>query len=925
MTYLTSVAGSSSSSAGSTYDSPSLDISGSNKVAWAFVINSDGSPADPTGVVLDPAGANQAFTKLGTGITFATYANCSLWRLIAPSDVTAKIVRATWAASKGEKGIIVWVETGIDQGTPNGTVASANNTTTTVSAGAVSTSVGQRVIQFGHTLDTTPSSRPFDSPTGTERHDLAMAPDNYDVIAAQEQTAGGASTTPTWTIGTGANGWASFAFAVNAADGGSAAELEGAATGQATAAGALSHGVPLAAGATGQATATGAVIHGVPLQGAADAAADATADVSVSGASLIAFRSLSSVPQSGVSSVLFRQPDTLENTDLALWCVVNKYPTNGPGTPTGYTPTAQAVMGDGGAAGADQGDVYATVFHRVCDGTEDAATEAISVTGGNAVYSRSIAFSRSGGTGWNIATASGSQGAASANWNITTGSLDLAAGDTVLVFVAKNSDLDVVGHSAHTLSATGVTFGTFNSRAGPTGTTSGDDVAYQLGEVQVTAGSGSGPVVFTMSATGSAGNSSGGVMLVRLRAATAVDLAGAAVVTGTATGGLSHGVPLQGGAAGVAAASGGLAHGVPLAGAAAGQAAAAAGLTHGVPLQGAAAGQATAAAQIVVQVSEAEMFGRRPRPGRGPYSVGRYFRPRVEAYTPISRADLTGSGAGLSTATGALSVGVTLAGASVAVATAAGAITHGVPLAGSGIAAAAANGSLSIAVALQGSALAQASAGGTLSLQIGLAGGALAQTAATAAMAHGVPLAGAALAAATATGQLDDGGLHGSAAGQASAAGELSLSVPLSAAAVAQAQAAGTLSLVTTLSAAALGQAAAGGALDVAVHLLGAAQGQAIASGSLDADGVVVLAGQAQAEAAAAAGLSIGINLDGDAAVQATGAAALSVLAGLGGAASATATATARLTAPVLMSGRPSNRRPSGGRRPAQLQRGYRP
>jgi hypothetical protein len=637
--------------------------------------------------------------------------------------------------------------------------------------------------------------------------------------------------------------------------GSTAVDLDGDATAAGAAAGALSHGVPLAGGATGQATATGAVTHGVPLQGAADAAADATADVSVSGASLIAFRSLSSVPQSGVSSVLFRQPDTLENTDLALWCVVNKYPTNGPGTPTGYSLTAQAVMGDGGAAGADQGDVYATVFHRVCDGTEDAATEAISVTGGNAVYSRSIAFSRSGGTGWVIATAAGSQGVAAANWNITTGSLDLAAGDTVLVFVAKNSDLDVVGHSAHTLSATGVTFGTFNSRAGPTGTTSGDDVAYQLGEVQVTAGGGSGPVTFTMSATGSAGNSSGGVMLVRLRAATAVDLAGAAVVTGTATGGLSHGVPLQGAAAGVAAASGGLTHGVPLAGTAAGQATAAAGMTHGVPLQGAAAGQATAAAQIVVQVSEAEMFGRRPRPGRGPYSVGRYFRPRVEAYTARGQADLAAAGAGQATAAAAISLGVTLLGAGIAQAIGSGAVTHAVPLGGSSIAAAAANGNLSIAVTLQGASLAQAAAGGTLALRIELAAGAVAQAVATAAMAHGVPLFGAALAAVTAAGALASDGLAGNAAAQGVATGQLWLSVPLSAAAVAQAQASGVLGLTVTLSAAALAQSGAAAALQGSVQLLSDAQAQALASGTLTEVGVVNLAGQAQALGSASATL----------------------------------------------------------------------
>jgi hypothetical protein len=640
-------------------------------------------------------------------------------------------------------------------------------------------------------------------------------------------------------------------FAFGDIGGSTPVDLAGAATAAATATGALSHGVPLAGGATGQATGTGALSHGVPLQGDAAAAADATADVSVSGASLIAFRSLSSAPQSGIGSVLFRQPDTLENTDLALWCVVNKYPTNGPNTPTGYALTAQAVMGDGGAAGADQGDVYATVFHRVCDGTEDAATESISIPSGNAAYSRSIAFSRSGGTGWDIATAAGSQGAASASWSVVTGSLDLAAGDTVLVFVAKNSDLDVVGHSAHSLSATGVTFGTFNSRAGPTGTTSGDDVAYQIGEVQVTAGSGSGPVTFTMSATGSAGNSSGGVMLVRLRASTAVDLAGAAVVAGSATGGLSHGVPLQGGAAGAATAAAGLTHGVPLQGSAAGQATATAGMTHGVPVAGAAAGQAaatgdlahgvplagtaagsaTAAAQILVRVSEVELFGRRPRPGRGPYSVGRYFQPRADAYTPRSIADLAGAAVSVSTAGGGLSISVTLSAAAAAQA--------------------AASGGLSLQVPLAGSAVGQATASADFSGTVSLSGAAAGQSAATATMTHGAPLAGAA-------------------AGSAAGAAALSIAIPISADAQAIAAAAGGLSITVNLSGAAVAQATAGASFDGVVQLAGAGAGAASGTGALSL--TIGLVGSAAAQATAGGSMTHGVPLEGDA--QASGSAA---------------------------------------------------
>ena len=230
----------------------------------------------------------------------------------------------------------------------------------------------------------------------------------------------------------------------------------------------------------------------------------------------ISYSSISSGSQSGSTSVMYRAPASLSAGDLILWCVVNKYPTNGPGTPSGLALLARATVGDGGAAGADVGDVYATVFSRESDGTEDGATESISIPGGNSATSRSVSYSRSAGSGWAIATASGSQGAASSSWSVTTGSLDLAAGDVVVALIAKSGDIDPT-HSAHAFSASGVTFGSVNVATLVHGTTQGDDCAMQVVDVPVTAGSGTGPVTFDMTLSGSAGMSSGGVLLVRLR------------------------------------------------------------------------------------------------------------------------------------------------------------------------------------------------------------------------------------------------------------------------------------------------------------------------------------------------------------------------------------------------------------------------
>lgn len=223
MAYLTSVGDAIADGGATTYDSPSLTVSGTNKVMYALVGNSDSTPADPTGVAWDPAGVNQAMTQIGTGITYATYGNATLWRLIAPSNATAS-ARATWAATKAERGIIVWIETDLDQTTPNGTPAQANGTASTVSAGAVSTSAGQRVLNFAHALwNGVFSGVPFNAPTGTSRQNFLSTGTAYDALAAQEETASGASTTTTWGYTAAGGDWATFSLALNAASGGGAA------------------------------------------------------------------------------------------------------------------------------------------------------------------------------------------------------------------------------------------------------------------------------------------------------------------------------------------------------------------------------------------------------------------------------------------------------------------------------------------------------------------------------------------------------------------------------------------------------------------------------------------------------------------------------------------------------------------------------
>lgn len=232
----------------------------------------------------------------------------------------------------------------------------------------------------------------------------------------------------------------------------------------------------------------------------------------------IAFRSSSSATQAGATSVLYRAPDVVESGDLILFGVCHKYPGATVPAPTGLTAVLSASGGPGGT-GIDTGDVVASSFYREADGTEDATTQTLTVTGGNAITSRSLAYSRSAGSGWDIASTYGQQNTAADIWSITSAaSIDVAAGDMIVVVVAKNSDADLT-HASVSLTAPGITFGSYVSRHGPVGTTQGDDCAMALGEFAVASGSGTVTLSYTHDNNGGAGDPAGVVLFIRLREA----------------------------------------------------------------------------------------------------------------------------------------------------------------------------------------------------------------------------------------------------------------------------------------------------------------------------------------------------------------------------------------------------------------------
>lgn len=204
--------GQGSSSASTTQDSPSITVPSGN-VCYALVVSSDGSPADPSGVAWDPTGVNEALTKLGATLSYGTYFKASLYRGVGLTAKTG-IFRATYSASQGERLVLVWAGTGIDSGTPNGTIATATGTNTTPTASATTTA-GQLVLALAAQGITVNTLRTFNSPSGTERVEAATSPDTYDSGAIQDQTASGSSTAPQWTLSGATDGWGIFVVPLN--------------------------------------------------------------------------------------------------------------------------------------------------------------------------------------------------------------------------------------------------------------------------------------------------------------------------------------------------------------------------------------------------------------------------------------------------------------------------------------------------------------------------------------------------------------------------------------------------------------------------------------------------------------------------------------------------------------------------------------
>lgn len=226
----------------------------------------------------------------------------------------------------------------------------------------------------------------------------------------------------------------------------------------------------------------------------------------------------------GSTSVDVPYPASISAGDLLVLGICNKYPTNGPSTPDGWTLPANAQgSGGSGSAETDSGTVYATVFYKVAAGDET-GNLTVSVPSGNMIVAGMARYTKAADKTWGAAACNGSQNTVSTSWSITTGSNPgITAGDMLVAVAAINADSGV--SSSQDITATDATFGTDAERLDSGSGSPGDDADISISDHAVSSGTATAAPVFTMSRNTSGTNfPAGAVAILRLREESGVNL-----------------------------------------------------------------------------------------------------------------------------------------------------------------------------------------------------------------------------------------------------------------------------------------------------------------------------------------------------------------------------------------------------------------
>lgn len=206
-------------------------------------------------------------------------------------------------------------------------------------------------------------------------------------------------------------------------------------------------------------------------------------------------------------------PATVDRGDLLVLGISNKYPTNGPTTPAGWTAiTNYQASGGAGSAGIDTGNVYATAFVKEAEGWEDGIPVYIDIASGNSAEAQIIRFIKGTGKEWDLAATTGSDTSQDTTYSATgAGDPGITAGDIVVTVTGSNSD--AAGWSAHALTATGIS-GVSSTERNETAGAGGDDTELVMVTHGIGTGTASTAPTYTSTATA---NVAGATVFLRIR------------------------------------------------------------------------------------------------------------------------------------------------------------------------------------------------------------------------------------------------------------------------------------------------------------------------------------------------------------------------------------------------------------------------
>jgi hypothetical protein len=206
----------------------SFALGGSNRVLYALVMASAGTPLVPDQVKWQGSGGT-ALTQVSTTMDLPSgggaFWKVSLWRLIAPTAAT-DTVYVHFASTIDEIGVIAVSFKDADQTTPNGTIVvnqGTGNGNVTATASGTSGDIVAGFMAFG---DQNGNSLTI-STTQTSLQEIEGATLQYEGLGANWTTSSGTTQAMTWTVsGTPATGgWGEYAFYVNAAGAGGGSSI----------------------------------------------------------------------------------------------------------------------------------------------------------------------------------------------------------------------------------------------------------------------------------------------------------------------------------------------------------------------------------------------------------------------------------------------------------------------------------------------------------------------------------------------------------------------------------------------------------------------------------------------------------------------------------------------------------------------------